>query len=254
MENKSQIPIGNNKRQEEARAYEWASAKIAEVQKAEKKALRHQKRLISSVRLPEQLATEIFNKLWGHFWDRDYDPEITQKQIDLYAVELFQAMYNELKLENKVNEIFALKPILERNISLNLSFLKESEVQDCEKQQLTETLCKNAVFFLNEAERTKIFELLFWLISDSKIYSIYTNLSPEKCLARIVGVSKEMVFRWKNKEGVPGQENTAKMLKELLSLKPDGNLKMLLLNARERSLQTYTLLKEVTENSTKATL
>ena len=89
-------------------------------------------------------------------------------------------------------------------------FTPESLKTKVEPDDPIESACEYAARFLNEKERTEIFELLYSSLADN------SKLSPEKQVAKIIGVTTQIVYDWKRKTKIPGQKNSARIMAELL--------------------------------------
>jgi hypothetical protein len=229
-------------------------ALMASADKQREKLEREKDRLFShaSVKVPEQIAQEAYGQILNLF----VDPmklmngfKVTQENLDNYLTNVFQEMFTRLKVEGKINDVFALLAIQSpESLTKDIS-LEEKRPIDYSMERM----CKYVARFLEDEERTELFQLLLSLLTGSselRLPSIFTDrseTSPEKKIAEIVGVSNRVVFKWKQKQTIPSPENTAKILLELLRRDPgrvNPRLNSILRTVGKEAIKTYNSLNE----------
>ena len=120
--------------------------------------------------------------------------------------------------------------------SVSLPDSPKTVVQEKKVADSAESSCEYAARFLNKKERTEIFEILLSLLHSN------SELSPENQVVKIVGVTPQMVFRWKAKTDTPGPSASAKILSELLKRDPrrtDSRIEAISEKVKREMLKTY---------------
>ena len=177
---------------------------------------------------------------------------VIRKNFNIYLAYIFEEMFIRLKVEGKIDDALSLLAIETPEI---LSTIQEEALEKQKQMKSLESKCNYIARFLEDQERIEIFESLLSTLSGSKelqFSSICTGLcetSPEKQLAKIINVSQRVIFKWKNKQTIPNEENTAKIIIELLKRDPgrvNVRLNSILLMVKERLSETYTFLSAST--------
>jgi transcriptional regulator with XRE-family HTH domain len=98
------------------------------------------------------------------------------------------------------------------------ALIEEKSVSQSEfSQNRIESCYEHASYFLNNAERFELFEILL----DHLYKKPESALTPERQVAKIIGVSDMTVSKWKNKVTHPNQEHAAKILSEITKRDPN---------------------------------
>jgi hypothetical protein len=100
---------------------------------------------------------------------------------------------------------------------------------------------EHVCYFLNDEERYGLFEILLSLIHSKP----ESALTPERQIARIIGVSDMAVSKWKNKHNSLGPKTSAKILSEIMKRDPNRiNPRIATLSNKllEEVFSTYVLL------------
>ena len=121
--------------------------------------------------------------------------------------------------------------------------IREKSVSESETERsASPELCyEYASRFLNDNERTELFEVLVSLLKSKPI----SSLTPERQVAKMLGISDTIVYEWKRKVKIPSPKNTAKILTAIMKCDPEKvnpHLAALCDKLMDNVLKTYVLL------------